>query len=106
MALMTSKPDGEVRIVAEVTAKPDQVDALRAALVGMLAPSRAEPGCLLYELHEDIEQPGHFVFFERWANLDAIEAHTRMPHYVALGPVIEPMLAGPGKLTRMVRVNA
>lgn len=95
----------EVRIVADVSAKPGKEDALRQALIGMLAPSRAEPGCLLYELHEDIAQPGHFIFFERWASLEAIELHTKMPHYVALGPVIEPLIVAPGKLSRVVQIG-
>ncbi len=97
----TPQMQAEVRIVAEATAKPGQADALRAALLAMIPPSAAEPGCVLYELHEDRAAAGHFVFVERWADAAAFEAHTKMPHYQALAPTIKDLLAAPPKLTQL-----
>ena len=61
----------KVRIVAEATAKPGKADALRAILLDMLPPSRAEAGCLHYELHEDLDAVGHFFFYERYTDAAA-----------------------------------
>ncbi|TNF73803.1 MAG: antibiotic biosynthesis monooxygenase, partial [Acidobacteria bacterium] len=39
-----------LRVVARLVAKPDKVDELRTLLTGLLEPTRAEPGCISYEL--------------------------------------------------------
>ena len=91
----------EVRIVAELTAKPGQTEPLRRALLGMIAPSNAEPGCRQYELHENREQPERFVFVERWADAAAFASHTHTPHFTHLGPMIADLLAAPPKLTQL-----
>ena len=91
----------EVRIVAEATAKPGCADALRTALMAMIPPSLAEPGCVSYELHEARGDPGHFVFVERWTDAASFDFHTKTPHYRQLGPTIADLLAGPPKLTQL-----
>ena len=89
----------EVRIVAEVLAKLDCDDALRAELLKMIAPSNAEPGCRQYQLHEDRERKGRFVFIERWIDAAAFEFHKQTPHFQKLGPSIADLIAEPVKLT-------
>ena len=42
----------EVRVIARSVARKGKEDQLRALLQGMLTPTRAEPGCKLYELYE------------------------------------------------------
>jgi quinol monooxygenase YgiN len=91
----------EVRIVAEITARPGQAVALRAQLLKMIAPSNAEPGCRQYELHEDRENPDRFVFIERWTDQAAFDFHTQTPHFIQLGPAIADLLQSPAKLTKL-----
>ncbi|AZC89530.1 hypothetical protein C4K29_3229 [Pseudomonas chlororaphis subsp. piscium] len=76
----TSMSD-EIRVVAILQAKPGQGAELERVLRAGVAPSRAEAGCLSYELHRDIDQEGRFVFVETWADRAAIETHRQMPHY-------------------------
>ncbi len=42
----------EVQVIARSVARKGKEDQLRALLQGMLTPTRAEPGCKLYELYE------------------------------------------------------
>ena len=44
-------PDPALAMVVEFRAAPGKVDELRAALLGIVGPSRAEAGCLRYDLH-------------------------------------------------------
>jgi quinol monooxygenase YgiN len=83
----------ELIIVAELAAKPGREAELRAELISMLAPSRAEPGCVLYQLHEDPASPGKFVFYEIWKDDAAFEFHTQTAHFKGLGPKIGPLQA-------------
>lgn len=68
-------------ILATLTAKPGQEDVLREILSAVVSPSRNETGCLLYTLHESTEEPGTFVFHEKWADQEAVESHITSPHY-------------------------
>jgi quinol monooxygenase YgiN len=97
----TSEMQAEMRIVAEVTAKPGRAEALRAVLVAMIPPSVAEAGCRQYELHEDRDEPGRFVFVERWADAAAFEFHCRTPHFRQLGPAIAELTVAPPKLSKL-----
>jgi quinol monooxygenase YgiN len=62
-------------------------------LRGMLAPTRAEKGCRLYELYES-NNKGLFYFYEKWESQDALDRHTKTPHYLQLGPNISDLLDG------------
>ena len=52
----------KLTIVAHIFAKPDQIDLVKAELQKIIAPTLAEEGCLQYDLHQDNEEPEHFMF--------------------------------------------
>ena len=70
-----------VKIMAILTARPGQSDALRALLDFMIAPSRAEAGNLRYDLWQDQSDPSRFVLDELYADQDAVTAHRATPHF-------------------------
>ncbi|QAY77249.1 putative quinol monooxygenase [Sphingosinicella sp. BN140058] len=72
-----------VKLIAVLTARPGQAEALRALLDSMLAPSRAEPGNRRYDLWQDQAEPGRFVLDELYADADAVAAHRATPHFQA-----------------------
>ncbi len=43
------------------------------------ARSRAEPGCIAHNVHEDCETPGRLVFVEYWSGMDTLQAHFQVP---------------------------
>jgi quinol monooxygenase YgiN len=70
-----------IKIVAILTARPGKADALRTLLDTMLAPSRAEPGNLRYDLWTDQAEPDRFVLDELYANSDAVAEHRASAHF-------------------------
>ncbi len=68
-------PDGAYSIVAEVRAKPGKEAELRAATLPLVALVRSDPKNLVYFLQEDREAPGHFIFYEVFADQADFEAH-------------------------------
>jgi len=54
---------------------------LKALLVGMVPPSRAEPGNLRYDVWQDEAQPDRFITDELYKDGTAISAHHQSPHY-------------------------
>ena len=47
----------------------------------MLIPiTRAEPSCILYDLHQDNDNPAHFMFYENWESRELWQAHMSAQH--------------------------
>lgn len=71
----------ELFIVVGLVAKAGKVDELRRDLSSLVEPSRKEEGNIRYELFEDQETPGQFVFVEEWASAEArARHHEHGPH--------------------------
>jgi len=80
-----------VVVVAAFTAKPESVDAVRAACVSAVEAVHEEPGCELYSLHQTGDT---FVFIEQWVDGQALQAHGAAPPLSALLAAIGGELAG------------
>ncbi|SDR75802.1 Quinol monooxygenase YgiN [Nocardioides scoriae] len=85
-----------VNVVAVITAKPGSEDAVRAALEALVAPTRAEAGCLSYDLSESVAAPGTFVTVEEWSDPSDLDQHLATDHVQgALASVGEQLAAPP-----------
>ena len=73
----------ELTIVAIITADPERADDVRASLEGLVEPTRAEEGCVLYDLHVDNDQPGRFLFYETWTTRELWQHHMQSDHIKA-----------------------
>lgn len=70
----------ELNVVATIPAKSGSEDVVRGLLVTLAEATRAEDGCLSYELFESAAAPGTFVTVERWRNQEDLDAHMRTEH--------------------------
>lgn len=69
-----------LRVVARLVAKPDKVTELRDLLASLITPTRAEPGCIAYELLQNQENPTEFTFVEEWTSGSALDDHFATDH--------------------------
>ena len=67
-------------IVAHTRAKPGRESDALEMLRGLIEPTRAEAGCINYDLHQSADDPALFVFYENWASEKDFEAHGRSAH--------------------------
>ena len=77
-----------VKVLAILVARPGKDGELRTLLGAMVAPSRAEPGNLRYDLWRDQTDSHRFVLDELYADDDAVAAHRASPHFEAYLSVI------------------
>lgn len=70
----------QIRVVAHLRAKADQIDALRSILAGLVAPTQAEEGCIAYDLCQNADDPADFTFVEAWTSRAALETHLATDH--------------------------
>ena len=94
-------PDGAYSIVAEVRAKPGKEADLRAATLPLVGLVRSDPKNLVYFLQEDREAPGHFIFYEVFANQADFEAHNATPYVQQWFAKLPSLADGGVKVMRM-----
>ena len=82
-----------LRIVANLKARADKISEAREALLGLIAPTHQEPGCISYELLENIEDPTQFTFVEEWQDGAALDAHFGTEHIKGLLTQFENLFA-------------
>lgn len=82
-------------IIGTVTARPEMREELASVLQALVAPTRAEAGCINYDFHVDAADPCVFVFYENWTDRAALDAHLAMPHLQPLLSQLDRLLAVP-----------
>ncbi|WP_273804407.1 putative quinol monooxygenase [Providencia rettgeri] len=70
----------EIRIVATIIAKDNEVEFVKSATKSIVEPSNRDEGCLQYELHQDNANPNTFVFFEIWQDQQSLDKHNETKH--------------------------
>ncbi|MES0810776.1 putative quinol monooxygenase [Roseibium sp. SCPC15] len=73
----------KLTIVANIKANPDQIELVKSELLKLIDITRAEEGCLNYDLHQDNDNPAHFMFYENWESRELWQTHMNAPHLAA-----------------------
>ena len=96
---------GKVTVIAYHRAKPGKEGALREALLKVCVPTRAEKGCINYDLHVAPDDPALLVFHENWESKDDLDAHLASAHIDAFRAVAPDLLAEPPDITLWTEVK-
>lgn len=78
----------KLTIVAHINAQSDKVDLVKQALERLVPVTRSEAGCLQYDLHQDNENPSHFMFYENWESRELWQAHMNADHLKEYGTAV------------------
>jgi quinol monooxygenase YgiN len=70
-------------IVAKIEANSDKIDRVKSELIKLIEPTRAEEGCINYDLHQDNDNPEVFVFYENWQSRELWQTHMNNDHLKA-----------------------
>ena len=93
-----------VTALVEMNTSSDRVAQLRAILEEMVRHARAETGCELYEMYEDRDRAGQFIFFEHWSDEASLDVHTSTPHFELSAKAIQELVTSPIKVTHFKRI--
>lgn len=72
---------------------------LAAEIKALAAKIRPLPGCLGVECFRDAVEPAHFIFLERWEDMDAQRAAGALLGREAFAPIMESLAARPDTRT-------
>lgn len=92
MATSTNSDAGLLTVIAYMKAAPGKTDELRRELQDLIETTHREAGCVNYDLHESIEEPGKFFFHENWESEEHLDAHLAAPHLVRFAGLIPNLL--------------
>ena len=67
-------------LFARFQARAGMEDAVMAAMNAIMAPSRAEPGCLEIGAYRSLRDPRLFFVHSRWTDEIAFDRHAALPH--------------------------
>ncbi|HMT07781.1 MAG TPA: putative quinol monooxygenase [Pyrinomonadaceae bacterium] len=67
--------NNNLTLVAKLKVKDDAVEQIKAAALAIVEPSRAEAGCISYDVHQSVEDPTVFAWYETWTDKAAIDQH-------------------------------
>ena len=94
----------EVKVIARSVARKGRESQLRELLRGMLAPTRAESGCRLYELYES-DTKGRFYFYEIWESQTALDQHAESPHFKHLEKTVGELVREPFEVNILTSIQ-
>ncbi len=88
-----------IHVIARHFARPDQMERAREILLSLIAPSRAEAGCLKYELLQNIDNPTDFTFVETFVDRAALNMHASSPYVSGLAGQLKDLVAKPSEVS-------
>jgi len=86
----------QVTVVVRIKAKAGMEARVRQELLNLLAPTRAERGCINFDMHQAPNDASLFLFHENWVSEEDLKRHFETPHITrwiqeAKGLLAEPM---------------
>lgn len=95
---------GKITILANIKAKPESVNLVKKELLNIIETSRKEIGCINYDLHQDNNNPAHFIFYENWESRELWQDHSNNQHILDYKKVTKDAL-DEVTITEMTHIN-
>lgn len=73
--------DEKIVLIARLKVKADKIAELKSAASSIVADSRAEAGCINYDIHQSVEDETLFFWHETWVNKAALDEHFATPFF-------------------------
>jgi quinol monooxygenase YgiN len=89
----------KIVLVARLKVKVEMVETAKQAALDLVSPSRAEAGCINYDVHQAIDDETVFVWHETWKNKAALDEHFDTPEFKAFFKVAGEIAAEPSQMT-------
>lgn len=72
--------DTRITVMAYVNSKEEMKKEVEKELLKLVAPTRSEPGCTVYDLYRSAERKTFFMFYECWRSKADLDEHLQMPY--------------------------
>lgn len=85
--------------------RPEEIEYVKQAHLSVVDSTRAEPGCLGYDLYQSLDDPAIMFFYENWASSEALSQHMNTPNfYHVVRGQVDPNLVVPWTALEMTLI--
>ncbi len=91
--------DKQVTVIARIKAKPGLEEKVKNEVMALVEPTRAEAGCINYDLHVSEDDGSFFMLYENWISQKALDEHLAMPYLEDFKAKAGELLAEPLDIT-------
>ena len=91
--------DKKVTVLARFKARKGMEEPLKQAIMACVAPTRAEAGCINYDLHQLENNSGDLILYENWRSKEDLDIHLEMPYLRELKAKAGELCSGPIEIT-------
>jgi quinol monooxygenase YgiN len=95
----------KVTVLAMAKAKEGMEETVKQELLSLVEPTRLEPGCINYDLHQAPDDKSLFIFYENWKSKEDLDKHLRMPYLKAFLEEADNLLAKPLEVTLLEMIS-
>jgi quinol monooxygenase YgiN len=95
----------ELFIIARFHARPGHEGEVEETLLGNLAPTRAESGCLDIHAFRSTRDQRLYFIHSRWKDEAAFEAHAALPRMVRFVERLEALIDHPFDASRVEKIG-
>jgi quinol monooxygenase YgiN len=96
----------KLTVIATIKAKEGRADEVQDELLKLIEPTRAETGCINYDLHRMNDDPNCFLFYENWISKEDLDQHLATPHIADFLSKADDLLAEPVEIRLATMVSA
>ena len=75
-----------IKVIAQFRFNPDDLPQVRTLCETLVAATRAEEGCIQYDLLENAQDPAQLTILETWASQQALDVHSATKHFTDIVP--------------------
>ncbi|MFT3746612.1 MAG: putative quinol monooxygenase [Pyrinomonadaceae bacterium] len=97
--------DEKIVLIARLKVKPDMVEVAKKAALAIVDESRAEEGCVNYDVHQSVEDETLFFWHETWTHKGAIDEHFEKPFFGEFFKTVEQVAAEPPQITLTKKIT-
>jgi quinol monooxygenase YgiN len=77
-----------IKVVAKSKIVIDKLETVLNLYEELVAATRQEEGCIVYELFQDVEDPSVLTMIEEWEDKPSLDAHMKTEHFVRIVPMV------------------
>lgn len=96
----------KVTVLARMKAKTGKEDEVRREILSLVGPTRAEEGCINYDLHRSMDDASVFILYENWRSKEDLDDHLAKPYLQAFLGKTDLLLAEPPEIKLWEMISA
>ena len=98
--------EDKITVIARFKAKQEASSQLKELLLSLIETSRSDKGCIRYDLHQALDDPELFIFYETWENKELLSEHSASACIRQFRSKAKSLLAAPPEVILLSKISS